>query len=162
VAARRAAIVSVAADLAILPLLEPHRAARLNNFHALNAANPDFKQILDALIARTWLADAPRDNYQASIARAVQSLTVTRLMDTAANPDAAPQVRAAASEVLRDLGGRLNSQSPSPDATTITHRRSTRDDIERFLARPDAATRKQTTPLPIPQGDPIGGGSRQP
>jgi hypothetical protein len=153
------AAASVAADLAILPLLEPHRAARLNGFHALNAANPDFKYILDALIARTWLDPAPRDAYHAAIARAVQSLTVTRLMDTAANADAAPQVRAAATEALRDLHERL--KLPVADAATSAHRRATRDDIERFLARPDAP-RKQTTPLPIPQGDPIGGGSRQP
>jgi hypothetical protein len=148
---------TIAADLAILPLLEPHRAARLNGFHALDAANPDFKQILDALIARTWLADAPRDTYHAAIARAVQSLTVTRLMDTAANPDAASHVRAAATEALRDLSERI--KSPPTDAAAIAHRRATREDIERFLARPDAP-RKQTMPLPIPQGDPIGSRSR--
>jgi hypothetical protein len=153
------AAASIAADLAILPLVEPHRAARLNNFHAQNAANPDFKQILDALIARTWLAPAPRDPYHAAIARAVQSLTVTRLMDTAANADAAPQVRAAASEALRELHDRLTH--PTPDDAYHAHRRATADDIERFLSRPDAP-RKQTTPLAIPQGDPIGGGSRQP
>ena len=154
------AAASIAADLAILPLLEPNRAARLNGFHAQNAANPDFKQILDALIARTWLAPAPRDSYHASIARAVQSLTVTRLMDTAANADAAPQVRAAATQTLRTLNEQLKQPGVS-DAAELAHRRATADDIERFLARPDAP-RKQTTPLPIPQGDPIGAGSRQP
>ncbi|HEV2881846.1 MAG TPA: zinc-dependent metalloprotease [Pyrinomonadaceae bacterium] len=154
------AAATIAADLAILPLVEPRRAARLNNFHALNPANPDFKQILDALVARTWADAAPRDTYHAAIARAVQSLTVTRLMDTAANADAAPQVRAAATETLRDLNERL--KLPTPDAPTAAHRRATRDDIERFLTRPDAP-RKQTTPLPLPQGDPIGGASsRQP
>ncbi|HEX8456139.1 MAG TPA: zinc-dependent metalloprotease [Pyrinomonadaceae bacterium] len=151
------AAATVAADLAILPLVEPHRAARLNNFHALDPSNPDFKQILDALVARTWLADAPRDPYHAAIARAVQSLTVTRLMDTAANAAAAPQVRAAATDALRDLGERL--KLPTADAATAAHRRATRDDIERFLARPDAP-RKQTAPLPLPQGDPIGNASR--
>jgi hypothetical protein len=151
------AAATIAADLAILPLVEPHRAARLNNFHALSAANPDFKQILDALVARTWPGDAPRDAYHAAIARSVQSLTVTRLMDTAANADAAPQVRAAATETLRELNERL--KPTSTDAATSAHRRATRDDIERFLARPDAP-RKQSAPLPIPQGDPIGSGSR--
>jgi hypothetical protein len=153
------AAATVAADLAILPLVEPHRAARLNNFHALNPLNPDFKQVLDALVARTWGDASPRDGYQASIARAVQSLTVTRLMDTAANPDAAPQVRAAATETLRDLNERL--KLPATDTAAGAHRRTTREDIERFLARPDAP-RKQTAPLALPQGDPIGGGSRQP
>ncbi|HJR07534.1 MAG TPA: zinc-dependent metalloprotease [Pyrinomonadaceae bacterium] len=154
------AAASIAADLAILPLLEPNRAARLNNFHALNTANPGFKEILDALVARTWFDPAPaRDAYHASIARAVQSLVVTRLMDTAANADASTQVRADATEALRALNARL--KLPAADAATSAHRRATSDDIERFLARPDAP-RKQTTPLPLPQGDPIGGGSRQP
>ncbi|HYP02408.1 MAG TPA: hypothetical protein VER76_19615, partial [Pyrinomonadaceae bacterium] len=67
---------------------------------------------------------------------------------------------AVATDALRELNERL--KLPSTDAATSAHRRATRDDIERFLARPDAP-RKQTTPLPIPQGDPIGsGGSRQP
>jgi hypothetical protein len=151
------AAATIAADLAILPLVEHHRAARLNNFHALNPANPDFKQVLDALVARTWSDPAPRDAYHAAIARAVQSLTVTRLLDTAANADAAPQVRAAATETLRELYERLKTASADPAATA--HRRATRDDIERFLARPDAP-RKQTPPLAVPQGDPIGSGSR--
>jgi hypothetical protein len=80
-------------------------------------------------------------------------------MDTAANADAAPQVRAAASEALRELHDRLTH--PGPDEAYHAHRRATRDDIERFLARPDAP-RKQSAPLPIPQGDPIGSTSRQP
>ncbi|HEX8422523.1 MAG TPA: hypothetical protein VF634_03885, partial [Pyrinomonadaceae bacterium] len=152
------AAATIAADLAILPLLEPHRAARLNGFNALNPANPDFKQVIDALVARTWLDPAPRDPYHAAIARAVQSLTVTRLMDTAANADAAPQVRAAATAALRDLHERL--KLPVADASANgAHRRATGDDIERFLARPDAP-RKQSAPLPIPQGDPIGSGGQ--
>jgi hypothetical protein len=151
------AAATIAADLAILPLVEHHRAARLNNFHALNPANPDFKQILDALVARTWSDPAPRDAYHAAIARAVQSLTVTRLLDAAANADAAPQVRADATETLRELHERL--KLPSPDSAANAHRRATRDDIERFLARPDAP-RKQTPPLALPQGDPIGSPSR--
>jgi hypothetical protein len=39
------------------------------------------------------------------------------------------------------------------------HRRATQEDIDRFLARPDA-TRKQTAPLPTPAGDPIGSKSQ--
>ncbi|MBA2340155.1 MAG: zinc-dependent metalloprotease, partial [Pyrinomonadaceae bacterium] len=153
------AAATLAADLAISGLLEPHRAARLIEFNARNRENPDFTEVVTALIARTWNESAPQDAYMAAIQRAVQSLTVTRLMDTAANADAAPQVRAVATEALRNLLERLKDSSttsttPSADA----HRRATRDDIERFLARPDAP-RKQTAPLPIPQGDPIGAGN---
>ncbi|HXG66121.1 MAG TPA: zinc-dependent metalloprotease [Blastocatellia bacterium] len=144
---------TIAADLAVSGLLEPNRAARLLEFHARDRRNPDFKEVVDALIARAWKGAAPKSEYNAAIARAVQSLTVTRLMELAANEDAAPQVRAVATEALRELGALLNL--PASRNMDAAHRQATRDDIERFLNRPDAP-RKQTTPLPPPPGDSIG------
>jgi hypothetical protein len=140
---------TIAADLAITSLLEPNRAARLIDFHARNRANPDFKEVIDALIARTWKADAPRNPHQAAIQQAVQSLVVTRLMDVAADAEAAPQVRAAATEALREMLAMLKAPGAS------AHRRATQEDIERFLARP-GEPRKKTSPLATPAGDPIG------
>jgi hypothetical protein len=147
------AAATIAADLAVSGLLEQHRAARLMAFHARNVANPDFKEVVDALIARTWKTTASSDAYHAAVARAVQSLVATRLMELAADDDAAPGVRAVATETLRNLSAWL--AQPATVAAEGAHRRATRDDIERFLARPDA-TRKQTAPLPPPPGDPIG------
>ncbi len=148
---------TIAADLAVSALLEPNRAARLIQFHAQNATNPDFKEVVTTLIARTWKAVAPTDAYQASIARAVQSLVVTRLMDLAANNEAAPQARAVATEALREIAAML--KLPAGAGELAAHRRATLDDIERFLARPDQP-RKQTAPLATPPGDPIGTRSR--
>jgi hypothetical protein len=88
----------------------------------------------------------------------VQSLVVTRLMELAADDDAAPQVRAVATDELRSLSAWL--ASPATAAIDAAHVRATREDIERFLNRPDA-TRKQTPPLPVPPGDPIGTRSQQ-
>ncbi|HVG17726.1 MAG TPA: zinc-dependent metalloprotease [Blastocatellia bacterium] len=147
------AVATIAADLAISALLEDHRAARLIEFHARNAENPDFKEVVDALIARTWKLPAQANQYHAAVARGVQSLTVTRLMDLAANSEAAPQVRAVASQALRELSAML--AAPAAAAADVAHRRAARDDIERFLTRPDAP-RKQTAPLAPPPGDPIG------
>ncbi|HEX8183121.1 MAG TPA: zinc-dependent metalloprotease [Blastocatellia bacterium] len=147
------AVATIAADLTISGLLEHHRAARLVEFHARNAENPDFKEVVDALVARTWKSPAQANQYHAAIARAVQSLTVTRLMDVAANSEAAPQVRAIATQELRELSAMLNA--PATAAADLAHRRAVRDDIERFLTRPDAP-RKQTSPLAPPPGDPIG------
>ena len=149
----------IAADLAVSALLEPHRAARLNEYHALDRANPNFAEVAGALVTRTWRAPAPKDAYQAAIARTVQSLVVTRLMDLAADPDASSQVRAVATEQLRALSS--DTSLTSPDEATNTHLRATHDDIERFLARP-AEPRKRTTPLPTPPGDPIGAGNQGP
>ena len=147
------AAATIAADLAISGLLDPNRAARLIDFHARNNANPDFKEVVDALIGATWKIAAPRNAYQAEIARAVQSLAVTELMDLAADSSAAPQVRAVATQGLRDVNAWL--KLPASAGLNAAHRSATREDIERFLARPDA-TRKQTAPLATPPGDPIG------
>jgi hypothetical protein len=73
-------------------------------------------------------------------------------MDLAANPDAGPQVRSAAAAGLREILGLTR-------ATTSAHAVGTREDIERFLRRPDG-TQKRTAPLPTPAGEPIGGAIR--
>ncbi len=148
----------VSADLAVSRLLEPRRAARLIQFHALDPSNPDFGDVVEALLARTWRAPAARDPYHAAVQRAVQSLVVMRLMDLAADDGAAPQVRAVATEGLRLLlVGETARTGPAGFEPTDAHLRSTREEIERFLARPDAP-RKRTPPPPTPPGDPIGAG----
>ncbi len=149
------AAASIAADMAVSALVEPHRAARLIEYHARNASNPDFQEVVAALLHRTWLEPAPHDDYQAAVARTVQSLTVTRLMDLAANDAATPQVRATATQALRELQDRLKAPTGMINSSDLAQRRATLDDIERFLTRPDAP-RKRTTPLPAPPGDPIG------
>jgi hypothetical protein len=147
------AAATIAADVAVSGLLEPHRAARLIEFHSRNNANPDFKEVVDALIGATWRAAAPKNAYHAEITRAVQSLTITDLMDLASDATAAPQVRAVATQALREVSAWL--KLPASAGLNAAHRSATREDIERFLSRPDA-TRKQTTPLATPPGDPIG------
>jgi predicted Zn-dependent protease len=143
----------IAADMAISSLLEPNRAARLINFNARNKANPHFREVIDALIKATWKTTLSPNANAAAIGHAVQSLTVTRLMDLAANANAQSQVRATANEALRALQTTLKRTQATAD--TAAHYRATVDDIERFLTRPDAP-RKQTSPLPTPPGDPIG------
>src|ERR1044071_8740373 len=93
----------VSADLAVSRLLEPNRAARLMQFHALDKSNPDFFEVVYEIVKRTWREPVPGDEYKASVQRAVQSLVVTRLMDLPADDEASPQVREAATEGLRWL-----------------------------------------------------------
>jgi hypothetical protein len=150
----------VAADLAVSRLLERHRAARLQQFHALDRANPDFSEVAGALVTRTWRDSAPRDEYHAAIRRAVQSLVVTRLMDLAADADASTQARAVAADWLRTLMLSDTASAPGTDANAV-HLRSTHEEIERFLSRPDAP-RRRTPPPPTPPGDPIGAGRQTP
>ncbi|PYS82784.1 MAG: peptidase [Acidobacteria bacterium] len=154
------AAATIAADLAVSGLLEPHRAARLNQYHSLDRVNPDFAEVAAALVARTWRPPAPKDAYLAAITRSVQGLVVTRLMDLAADADASVQVRAVATEQLRSLLVNDTAMT-SADEATNAHLRATHEDIERFLARP-AEPRKRTPPPPAPPGDPIGAGKQHP
>jgi len=144
---------AIAADMAISGLLQYQRAGRLIEFHAREAANPDFKDVIDALIAQVW-SKAPLSPRLAAIRRVEQHLLVAKLMDLAALDAAMPQVRAEATAALRTIQQRTNDATVT-DAAQRTHLLALRDDIDRFLKRPDA-TFKQIAPLPTPPGDPIG------
>jgi hypothetical protein len=147
------AAATIAADLTLGALLDANRAARLIQFHAENPANPDLKEVIDAIITATWTAPTETNAYQRAIQRSVQSATVQKLISLAGDETTSPLVRAEASGALRSLAAMLKA-SPTPGA----YRRAVQDDIERFLNRPDAV-RPPNRPLPTPPGDPIG--SRQ-
>ncbi len=138
---------AVAANLAVSALLQPERAARLVDFHARDDANPDFDEVVGALIRRAFGA-APAPAGQSAIARAVQNVVVSGLIGLAANQSAAFQVRAGARRGLKLAGTRLATASDSAGTAL-------REDIERYLSRPE--TQAPRTPLPeTPPGEPIG------
>ena len=77
------AAATIAADLTLTALFDPNRAARLIQFHGENSANPDFKEVLDAVIAATWKVAAPQNAYHRAIQRSVQSVTAQKLITLA-------------------------------------------------------------------------------
>jgi hypothetical protein len=126
-----------AADVTISALLDPARAARLAQQTDLT-----MRDVTNALIDV-----AAR---QGPITRATRTVLLVRLAGLANERDADPQARAEAFDALRRLSARLVNVA---DAAENAHRRATRDDIERFLARPEAW---QAPVLPaIPPGPPI-------
>ena len=154
---------TIAADLAVSALLQPERAARLMAFHARNDANPDFDDVVRALLAQTWYYRAeekPKNESSALVLSAVQTLVVQRLMDLAANDQASAAVRAIAAGRLRNL--RDNIQRAASGAMPVgigmsgDHLSATAENIDRFLNRPDLPF-KRTPALATPAGDPIGG-----
>lgn len=145
------AAATIAANLSLEALLDPNRAARLVEYHAYNPANPDLREVIEAVIAATWKTGAAPNPYHRAVQQSIQSAVVRKLMDLGGDETASPLVRAEASAGLRRLSETLKA-TPGADA----HRRSSLDDIERFLTRPDAV-RPQTRPLATPPGDPIGG-----
>jgi hypothetical protein len=127
------------ADITVSALLDPARSARLTQ----QPDNLSMREVTDALLAAA-LRTGP-------VPRAVRTLIVTRLAELAANREAAPQVRAEASDALRRMSARLVASVT--DAAEAAHRRATRDDIERFLAHPETW---QPPAIPaVPPGPPI-------
>jgi len=154
---------TIAADLAVSALLQPERAARLNDFHARSESNPSFDEVARALLRQTWdypAAERARDERALAVLQAVQDLVVTRLMDLASNAEAAASVRAVATGRLRNLRDSIKSRAagtaPVGLGMSSDHLDATVENITRFLSRPDAPY-KRTAPLPVPPGDPIGG-----
>jgi len=139
------------ADITLAALLDARRAARLVQFHAEDPANPDFNEVVSDVIAAVTRREA---GYRGAITRAAARLAATRLMDLAANRDADPQVRAEASEGLRRFAAKLSDAGIHDDAE-IAHRHALRDDIARFLDRPDQPRTQPKLPE-VPPGPPIG------
>jgi hypothetical protein len=143
---------TASADITLGALLDARRAARLVQFHAESASNPGFNEVLDDIFAVVTRREL---GYRGAITRATARLTATRLMELAANRDADHQVRAEASEGLRRLASKLGDAGIH-DTAELAHRHAVRDDIERFLSRPDQP-RTQPKPPEVPPGPPIGG-----
>lgn len=126
------------ADLSISALLDPARAARL----AQQEDNVTLREVLDALIDVA--------SRQGAVTRATRTVLLVRLAALANNRESDPQARAEAMDALRRLSSRLNDTG---DPAETAHRRATRDDIARFLARPETW---QAPMLPtVPPGPPI-------
>jgi hypothetical protein len=140
------------ADITLAALFDARRAARLVQFHAEDVSNPSFNEVVNDVLD---VVTKRESGYRGAITRGLARLTATRLMDLAANRDADPQVRAEASEGLRRFIVRLNDAGIHDDAE-LAHRHSLRDDITRFLDRPDQPRTQPKLPE-VPPGPPIGG-----
>src|SRR6185295_7110634 len=80
---------AAAADLVAQLVLNPERAARLVQQHALDPAQPGLAEVIDSALAAG--KPAPDDSYQLAVGRAVQRVMVDRLMwlaQTARSPEA--------------------------------------------------------------------------
>ncbi len=144
----------VAADLTLGFLLDDARAARLVQQHALDGTLPGLDAVIDQIFAATFAADGA-NAYEAEVARAVQRVAIERLM-TLANGADMPQVRAIATQKLRQRQQRLSAAAAAPaNGGSAAHASLLAADIKRFLDRPFAPAVRAETP-PAPPGAPIG------
>jgi hypothetical protein len=145
-----------AARLACALVFNPERAMRLIEFHARDANNPGFDEVLDKTLAATW--KAPRGaGYSAEIQRVVDQVALYDLISLAANDRAATQVRAIASLKLEDLKKWLAAQYPSvSDPGWRAHYFFALSLVKQFQEDPKELN--LTRPTDPPEGQPIGSG----
>ncbi|HEY6551886.1 MAG TPA: zinc-dependent metalloprotease, partial [Vicinamibacteria bacterium] len=142
----------VLASLIVNPLLDPERAARLSL-----ASGPDaltLEHTIGRLIAATWNVHADPAPRLARLRRVAQRVVLDGLMDLAARPEAAVEVRAAVGSSLhrlrRDLRTRLRTAGPESGHLWLAER-----DLSEFLEEPESRQGRPRAPA-VPPGRPIG------
>jgi hypothetical protein len=145
----------VAADMTLGFVLTPERAARMVAQKAVDPSLPGFDDVTSRIITATF-QPAAATSLQTEIARAVQRVVASHLMELAATAPMS-EVRAIATYQLNAIEARMKAASPRPlEVAETAHRRLLAADVRRFLDRPtDAATRIVPVP-PAPPGAPIG------
>ncbi|WP_345070487.1 zinc-dependent metalloprotease [Hymenobacter fastidiosus] len=135
-------------------LLNPQRAARLQEYHARHPGQPGLAAVLDKLLARTW-GSKPETGYPGELQRLVQTLTLHKLLALAAAPQAPAGVQALAALKVDELKTRLQKEQKS---AKDEGRRATALAALRTIGQFEEAPEKfQPAPtLPMPDGAPIG------
>lgn len=135
------------AAFTVQTVLQPARMARLVAYGS-QGDYPNLEEVIDRLIAVTWGAEAPDNEYQRQILNITQRVTVDALMVQASNVDNAGEVRAVLADRLNKLAQQLDRRR-----NASAHQAAVVADIRRWQQRPDDAIPGQ--PLQMPPGDPI-------
>lgn len=143
-----------AAEIVVQLLFQTERAQRMIEYHARDAGNPGFDELLDEVLAATW--KTPRTpGYTGAIQRTVNAVVLGHLMSLAADEHASGQVRAMTLLKLDELKKWLGSQEVLlKDAPTRAEFFFAKNQIDHFEKNP--AEVHMTTPAAPPAGDPIG------
>lgn len=146
------AAAETAANMTLDFILHPQRAARLVEYHARNANNPDFIEVVDKLIEATW--KSPKASaYLQAIQRVVDQAVLAHLMTLATDDNAANQVRAIAYVKVMELGDWMgNALDTNPNQQA--HFLFALAQIKAYKENP--IDFKRTDPPRPPAGSPIG------
>jgi hypothetical protein len=146
--------VEAAANIVIPLLFQPERAQRMIEYHARDANDPGFDELVDEVLTATWKAQ-PGAGYNGAIQRTVNSVVLSHLMSLAADEHASSGVRAVALLKLDELKKWLASQENLlKDVPTRAEFFFARNQIDHFEKNP--ADVHMTAPATPPAGDPIG------
>lgn len=146
------AAAEASASLSVSMILHPTRMARLVAYGSMGGSienYPDLEEVIDRLIAVTWGASTPDNEYHLQILRTVQRVTANEMMVQASSDEASGAVKAVLMDRLEKLARRLERQGNAINA----HQAAMVADIRRWQQRTE-----DTVPGPalqMPPGDPI-------
>jgi len=138
--------VATASDLTLKLLLNPERANRLIEQHAISNANLSLNEVLTKLISHSFDLKV-KTSYEKEIAHTLQYITIQNLMNLIASDQASPQVKSVANETLDDLFTSLKSDKSTFNNQLIRELISFRKYPEKFDVHKVSK---------IPDGSPIG------
>jgi len=141
-----------AADLVVGLLLDPERAARLVQQHALHAAQPSLREVTGALTTAAFRAPGG-EGYAGELGRVVERSVVNGLMRLASGAQQA-QVRAEVTAALQSLRSRLEKSGAASEPERANRAMLARE-IARWMDR-RWETKALPGPVPPPPGGPIG------
>lgn len=133
-------------------LLNSQRAERLVEYHARDAQNPGFDEVVDRILGATWKGKTD-SGYAGEIERVVDQTVLYDLMSLAADANAATQPRAIAALKLDELKTWLATRASRDESWHAAYFYAAQE-IKQFQTNP-----KQfdlTKPAVPPDGQPIG------
>jgi hypothetical protein len=135
-------------------MLHPERVSRLIDYHSRNRTYPGLSDVLDRLIATTWMS-VLKTGTQAELQRIVNNVFLYNLMRLAVDHRVSPHAHAIAFFKLAELQSMLSQKAPlTGDEDQKAHYFYALSEIERF--RKDPGDFKLIDPLDPPPGAPIG------
>lgn len=146
-----------AAGMSLRLLLNPERVSRLVSQSAIDASLPSLEEVLDQLLKNTWQSTASRAGYAGEIARLVEKITLTHLLELTQNKEVTPQVNAVAMLKMQELNQWINARLLSKMATTDAKQRAHYLFAQNKLQNTQANHTETplVTPLSPPDGQPI-------
>ncbi len=134
-------------------ILQRDRAARLAQFAARDPHALSLAETIDALVTRTWQADAGGE-HRAALRRVAARAVADRLLDLAADHDASPEVRAMAEYKMTALVPRARLLARTGSDAARAQWQQVAGDFTRWLERRELP--QPSRALVAPPGDPFG------
>ncbi|WP_207426077.1 zinc-dependent metalloprotease [Pedobacter sp. SYSU D00535] len=142
-----------AASTTIASILDPHRAARLVEYHSRDSKQPGFAPVVDKLVAATWKVPMA-SGYKGELQTLVNNLTLKYLLQLSANTEASESVRGHALLKVEELKKWMSAKAAAAAPMQKANLLFGLTQIKEFEATPD---KFQPAPaLEMPPGAPIG------